>query len=161
MPRREIVTIPEMQMRRASAWERSYRLRTSAQSVLMHSHNIQTRIVDAIARHVPAPEMSIDGYLYRPLDVIKGEANAAAEIGIAPQDKEIMCRWYWTDQGWDEFVRLYQSLPDITEPYYWTHEAERDGAVLIPVSAKPYRADTRYNLGTTEVQVPDLYLNSG
>lgn len=158
MPRREIVTVKEMQERRANAWERSYRHRGMAQATIMNSVSITTRILSAIQRHVPPPEMLIDGYLYRSLDVIKGEAMAAAEIGISPVNKEVMCLWYWTDAGWDQFVQAYQALPEIYEPYYWTYDAERDGAILTPVSSKPMRSDARYNLGTTEVQVPDLYL---
>ncbi len=160
MPRREIVSPIEMQERRANAWERSYRLRKTAQSILMHSKGMATRVIQSIDRHVPHPQMQMDGYAYRSLDVIKGEAAAAAEIGIQPQDKELMCRWYWTDAGWDEFVRLYQGLPDITEAYYWTYDATRDGAILAPVSGKPARADARYKSRTDQVQTADLYLEA-
>lgn len=157
MPRREIVTIREMQERRANAWERSYRLRKTAESIIVHGQPL--RIVSAIAHHLPPPEMQIDGYLYRPLDVIRGEAEAATEVGIHVMHKELLCAWYWTNEGWDQFVREYQSLPEVLEPYYWTYDAERDGAVLLPVSAKPARSDARYNSGTTEVQVSHLYIN--
>lgn len=157
MPRREIVSIREMQERRANAWERSYRLRKTAQSIIVHGQPL--RILAAIAKHLPPPEMQVDGYLYRPLDVIRGEAEAALEVGIHVMHKELLCAWYWTDAGWDAFVREYQSLPEITENYYWTYDAERDGAILVPVSAKPARSDARYNSGTTEVQVSHLYLN--
>lgn len=157
MPRREIVTIREMQERRGNAWERSYRLHKTAQSIIVHGQPL--RILAAITRHLPPPEMQIDGYLYRPLDVIRGEAAAALEVGISVMHKELMCAWYWTDGGWDRFVDDYQNLPEVTEPYYWTYDAERDGAILLPVSAKPPRSDARYNLGTTEVQVSNLYLD--
>jgi len=159
MPRREIVTIREMQERRANAWERAYRLRKTAQSIIVHGESV--RIHSAIARHLPPPEMQDDGYLYRPLEVIRGEAEAANEVGIHVMHKELLCAWYWSDTGWDTFVQAYQNLPEVLEPYYWTYDAERDGAILLPVSAKPARSDARYNLGTTQIQPADLYLKQG
>jgi len=157
MPRREIVTIEDVQRRRATSWEMHYRNRQAVRQ-LAAQVNVTTYI-NAIKRNVPNPEIEIDGYLYRPLDVIRGESNAAQELGISQMHKGLMCLWYWTDTGWDEFVRAYQSLPEITEDYYWVYDEQRDGAVLTPMSSKPLRADARYNLGTSQVQPADLYLN--
>lgn len=158
MPRREIVTIEDIQRRRATSWEMHYRNRTTSRQIALQM-NDPIHVINAIQKHVPQPEIELDGYLYRPLDVIRGEADAAAELGFPQVSKGLMCVWYWSDSGWDEFVRLYQSLPDVTEDHYWVYDAERDGAVLTPMSAKKLRADARYNLGTSKVQHADLYLN--
>jgi hypothetical protein len=157
MPRREVLTVKEIYKRRATAWEMHYRNRTTARQIAIQM-NDATRVIRAIQKHVPAPEIEFDGYLYRPLDVIKGEAAAAEEIGITPLQKCLMCTWYWSDSGWEGFVKVFQSLPDVEEDYYWTYDAERDGAMLVPMSKKKLRADARFKLGTTEVQPVKLYL---
>ena len=157
MPRREIVTVKEIYQRRATAWEMHYRNRNLARQIAVQM-NDPMRVINAITRHVPDPQIEFDGYLYRPLDVIKGEAEAAAEIGISPMNKALMCVWYWSDTGWDSFVQGFQSLPDVEEDHYWTYDQDRDGAMLVPMSNKKLRADARYNSGTSEVQPTELYL---
>lgn len=151
MPRRDVVTITDIQRRRATSWEMHYRNRNLARQIAMQMQD-PMRVIRTIQRHVPAPTIEFDGYLYRPLDVIVGEAQAAQELGFPHTHKALMCLWYWSDTGWDEFVRAYQGLLEVTEDHYWTYDAERDGAILTPLSAKPLRADARYNLGTTQVQ---------
>lgn len=156
MPRRDIVTIEEVQRRRATSWEMHYRNRQTVRQMVMQVN--AATYINTIKRHVPSPEIEVDGYLYRPLDVINGEALAAYELGISQMHKCLMCLWYWTDTGWDQFVQAYQSLPEIVEDHYWVYDEERDGAVLVPMSSRKLRADARYNLGTSPVQVSDLYL---
>ena len=75
MPRRDLVTIEDVQRRRATSWEMHYRNRQAVRQ-LAAQVNVTTYI-NAIKRNVPNPEIEIDGYLYRPLDVIRGESNAA------------------------------------------------------------------------------------
>lgn len=157
MPRREIVTIKDLIKRRATAWEIHYQNRKAVQQLMAQVE--VTLYVNAIHRNVPPPQIETDGYLYRPLPVICGEATAAQQLGIPQINKHLLCLWYWTQTGWDDFVRLYQGLPEITEDHYLMYDSENDIGILVPLSSKPVRADAKYNLGTTQVQPTDLYLD--
>ena len=88
--------------------------------------------------------IEIDGYLCRPLDVIKGETLSAYELGISQESKHLMCQWYWSVTQWDEFVFLYRGFL-ILQIVIICSTTRRDGARLVPVSSK----NLALTLGTT------------
>ena len=143
MPRMIIYTPQKIYENRALYWTVHYSNRG-----LVKAMNIDTeKVIRAIIRNVPAHEIRIDAALYRPLDVIRGQAKAIQDLkwSINP---ELMCLWYWTEEYWLGFVRLYEALPDPIDAHYLYYERERDGGVLIPVDK--YRGNSGTN---TPIQV--------
>lgn len=160
MGRRTIYTVQKIYSLRASHWERHYELRRMADS----SGLDPLRVLNALVRsNMPEPIMEIDGSLYRPQDVIRAEHATKDFLGLPWTFQDSMCVWYWTDGNWQAFVRLFQALPDPTEAYYLTYDAERDGGMLVPMSSKPSRKPVDKPVdksGTSQVQVHASRYNS-
>lgn len=126
MPRRILLSVQDIYRRRAASWEEHYQRRNLVSATVANGMDA-IKVIRVINKNLPNPMIEIDGYLYRPLDVIKGEALSAYELGIPQESKHLMCQWYWSVTQWDEFVFLYQGLPDITDRYYLQYDAERMG----------------------------------
>lgn len=146
MPRRIVVTALEIQKRRAQAWEDHYRNRMLARALITAGTSAEIAIRN-LELFYPAPEIGVDGYALDIPLVVRREHNHRMRL---PAD--LLCVWYWSESYWMEFVRKYQSLPDVYEDYYWKYEPEPlDRGVLVPVSSKPKQ-------GTKKVQLPDFPL---
>lgn len=166
MPRRYIIPKKEVLRRRALEWEYHYNnRRIVAETFGMYD---PYRVVNTLQKEIPAPIMRTDGSLLEGLATIKGRAQAADHLNIDPMQKDLMCVWYWSEDGWADLNRQYQNLPDVTEDYCLLYDAELDAAHLVPVSQKPHdhpvgyisefyeekqEKKSRYKSRTSQVQV--------
>lgn len=155
MPRRLIYKVSDIYRLRGDSWEWNYGLRAWANT----SGLVSARVLSALAEaKMPEPEMQIDGSLYRPMDVIVAQHRALDNLSLPSDSVELlcsMCAWYWSDSGWNSFVRQYEGLPDVTEDYYLVHDARRDGARLFPLSYSHKPVDNYGNKSSTsQVQAP-------
>jgi hypothetical protein len=167
MARRHVVKKVDVLRRRALAWEQHYGYRELLKVLPIDS----ARVMKWIQNCVPEHEMTLDGFLYRPLDVVIGQGRARREIAIPGLNNQLMCLWYWHEEFWMIFVRLFNALPDVVEDHYWLYDVERDGSLLMPMSSKAKRGDVpvpvdkrvenhRYNSGTSEGKVSRIRYNS-
>lgn len=156
MARRYVYKKSEMERLRGKHWAEHYELRNRAVEI---SKTISAnRVLSVIRQFVPPPDMNADANYVRGLDTITGQHRACDEIGLDYIDGSLMCIWYWSDSAWMEFVRQYQSLPDIVEDYYLLYDAVRDAGLLVPISSKPKQRPVD-NSGTSRVQVGQMYPN--
>lgn len=125
-------------MRRACAWERHYRRREIASHLCTLGWS-GTRVIQALtAAGYPEPELDVDGDLLSvPLYLRQGKQDELLSL-LKIQDHALLCVWYWTEMRWMQFVRQFQSLPDVYEDYYYRYEPlPVDRIVLVPMSSKP------------------------
>lgn len=151
MPRRIKIGKAEIYQRRLVNWEYHYNNHRIAQAVA-ESQNISA----VISRFVPVPEMSIDGGLLKGGETVAGIHRVLDELHWSHQQHDLVCAWYWSESGWDCFVRGFQSLPDVEEDYYLFYDAEKDMARFMPMSSKAKRGDVPKlvdNLWRKQVQV--------
>jgi hypothetical protein len=146
MGRRHITTSKEIYRLRGVYWARYYRYREFAKCCGVDGVRVLNALVKA---GLPEPEVQVDGSIYEPLDVISAKHKALEVLGLRysfadARDAEIsitwldlMCPFFWTENGWMSYVRLYESLPDPVEDHYLLYDAERDGGRLVPMSSKP------------------------
>lgn len=151
MPRKHIVTKKEMIARRAKEWEYHYNNRRKVQEVFAIYDPL--RVASTITREIPPPVMRLDGSLIEGIATIRGRSKAAYYLSIDQSQKELMCLWYWTQEGWSDFERQFQALPDVTEDHYLVYDEEADAVLLAPVSQKQ-PVQVRYKSGTSQVLVP-------
>jgi len=144
MPRRTIISVKEIYKRRASAWEWHYNNRKTARSAGMNTEHI----AQVVQRCVPRPVMRIDGTLSESIAVIKGVDRAINELNFTYLLRDLMCSWYWSQAGWDDFVAQFQSLPEPTENHYLSYEPESDTILIVPLSQR----EPNSNKGTKKVQ---------
>lgn len=164
MPRRYVYKMAEIYKARGVSWARHYERRGFAVSCGLEP----LKVLNALVRvKMPEPIMQIDGFLYRPHDVICAEHAALGELGLPWKYQDLMCVWYWTENNWMGFVRLYENLPDLEEDFYMVYDAERDGALYVPMSSKPKRGDVPKPVDksvgksrTSKVQVPVIMYKS-
>jgi hypothetical protein len=132
MPRKVVVRKDEIYMRRASAWEAHYSLRGAAVGMISVGFNVGV-LIPALKRELPAPCLDVDGYSFcLKLDDRVKRAGLMRRFSLANEDQ--ICLWYWSHDGWMEFVRAFQGLPEPMEDYYYTYELATDRNWLVPVS---------------------------
>lgn len=136
MPRRYIIPKKEVLRRRALEWEYHYNNRRIVAETFSLYDNY--RVIATIQREVPFPIMRADGSLLEGLKTVQGRARAAELLCVDHSQKELMCLWYWSEDGWADFNRQFQNLPDVTENYCLKYDEELDAAHLVPVSQKPH-----------------------
>lgn len=153
MPRRRIVKRDDVYKLRAAAWARHYENREVVR--VMGNHWNAARIVVELERGLPVPEMGIDGSL---LDYPLAVRREFGHGKILPETlSNLLCVWYWSEDHWMEMVRLYQSLPEIYEDFYWRYQPEPyDRLVLFPVSTNAPRGRS-YKLLISDV--PKVHLS--
>jgi len=148
MGRRYITKAKEIYRLRGVYWERYYRFRGFAKACGVDA----VRVLNALVRAgMPEPEVQIDGSIYEPLDVIRAKQKALELLGVryfADSSSEISITWFdlmspffWTENAWMSYVRLYEALPDSVEDHYLVYDRERDGGRLVPMSLKVKRGD--------------------
>jgi len=171
MGRRTIYKAQEIYKLRVVYWTRHYNYRGYASNCGLDP----LKVLNALARaKLPDPEIEVDGSIYEPLDVLRARSDALEILGlrwtiiassseISITWKDLMCPYFWTEDGWQAYVRLYQALPDPVEDHYLFYDAERDGGRLVPMSSKSKRGDSPVGSpvgkpvdksGTSQVQVP-------
>lgn len=132
MPRKLIVRKDEIYLRRASAWESHYSNRGAARAMLENGFNARV-LIDALKHDLPAPLLDVDGrQLCLTLAQRVKRAELARRFRLAGDD--LLCVWYWSADGWMDFVRAFQALPDVQEDFYYTYELSTDRSWLVPVS---------------------------
>jgi len=155
MPRLHTVTIKEIYASRAKEWERHYNNRRVVQETYaIYDHASVCRVLQ---REIPPPVMRTDGSLVDGIPTLRGRAYAADLLKIDPMQKELMCLWYWSAEGWQDFERQYKSLPDVLEDHYYRYDEELDIVNLVPLSDKQIqkrKVQVRYKSGTSQVLVP-------
>lgn len=136
MPRRYIIPKKEVLRRRALEWEYHFNnRRTVTETFVVYD---PYRVINTITREVPAPIMRADGSLLEGLATVRGRSKAADLLNIDQSQKELMCLWYWSEDGWADFNRQYQNLPEVTEDYCLRYDDELDAAWVVPVSQRPH-----------------------
>lgn len=141
MPRRYVFKVKDIHARRGCFWAMYYDLRGQAKNMSVDVDNV----LRVISLCVPEPVIEVDGSIYEPLDVTRAQGEAVRRLRFpdSVQSRDLMCRFFWTEAGWMEYVRIFQSLPEPVEDYYLLYDKERDGGRLVPMSSKPTRAPVR------------------
>lgn len=138
MGRRVIVSRDQMYKNRASAWEFHYNNRNIARSLC--SIGFDGGRISYILKDFCVRDLSMDGnFLDIPMQTRRQfEDSALRSCGLARTQTDLLCDLYWTQQGWLEFVRLWQALPEVEEAYYHVYDPlPNDRLLLVPVSSKP------------------------
>ena len=78
--------------------------------------------------------MLIDGSLLDGIENLLGMKRALGRLFTSGMERTMMCVWYWSESGWMEYVRQFQSLPDVMEDHCYVYDAALDAARLVPVS---------------------------
>ena len=135
MPRAVVMPVKEIYTRRATNWEWHYKNRSVAK---LFAGEDAIRINYALNARLPVPELLVDGSLYDSLTHLRVMAAMAFEFRI--QMRTLMCVWYWSESGWMDFVRAFQNLPEVFEPYYMFYEEAEDALRWCPVSTMGHNA---------------------
>jgi hypothetical protein len=135
MMNRKKITVKEMYRRRADAWEYHYRRREIAKTF---NPEDRAHILLIVTQRVPAPVMLADGSVMDGIETLKAQAFVVKYLSLT-MDRSFMCPWYWSEENWMDFVRQYQALPDIYEPYYMAYNAEHDAMVFLLAEELPHR----------------------
>lgn len=161
MSRRLIVKKDDIYRKRGEAWSSHYQNRNIVKE--MCAYGLDGARISMVLQRFCVRELDIDGsFLSIPLDLRQGkEDSVLSECGLTPFQRDFLCDWYWTENGWLEFVRLYQALPEVEEDFYYLYESEPvDRFRLVPMSSKPKRGDVPNvvdklveKVGGTQVQV--------
>jgi hypothetical protein len=155
MPRLNVVPIKKVYARRAKEYEYHLNNRRTVKNVF--SLYDQASVIRVLRREIPEPVMRTDGSLVDGIPTLRGRATAAGLLNIDQKNKELMCLWYWSDEGWDDFNRQYQNLPEIYEDHYFRYDEALDIVDLVPLSenqrAKP-SVQPRYKSSTSKQLVP-------
>lgn len=164
MSRRYIIPQKEILKRRALEWEYHYNNRRKvAECFVMYDRD---RVINTITREIPSPIMRADGSLLDGLATVKGRSRAAYLLNIDQEQKDLMCLWYWSEDGWANLNAQFQNLPEVTEDYCLKYDEEIDAAWVVPVSQKPREGfkmaiigdcepkESRYKSGTSRQVVP-------
>lgn len=147
MPRKYIIPKKEVLARRALEWEYHYgNHRTVSECFGLYD---KARVINTLTREIPAPIMRADGSLLEGIATVKGKSKAAYLLNVDQEQKDLMCLWYWSDDGWANLNAQFQNLPDVTEDYCLLYDAEIDAAHIVPKSVQ-----VRYKSGTTQAVVP-------
>jgi hypothetical protein len=154
MPRRTVLTPKEINLRRGNSWEFHYRQHVMVRG--LGTSLDREKIARVIAREVPCPEMRIDGSLVEGMDVVQGVARAMEQLNFSYAYRDLICIWYWSQEGWDSFVHDFQSLPEVSESYYLFYDADADAVLILPMSSKEKRVSgtSQVHLSTTARLVP-------
>lgn len=152
MPRKYIIPKKEVIARRALEWEYHYNNRRKVRECFVVYDPV--RVIATITREIPAPIMRADGSLLEALATVRGKSKAAYLLNIDQEQKDLMCLWYWSDDGWANFNAQFQNLPDVLEDYCLMYDAEIDATQIVPKSQKP-PVHLRYKSGTSRVLVPE------
>jgi len=155
MPRLHIVPIKNVYASRAKEWERHYNNWRKVQETF--SMYDKASVIRVLQQEIPVPIMRTDGSLVDGIPTLIGRAVAAELLNIDPMQKELMCLWYWSDDGWADFNRQYQNLPDVYEDHYYRYDEEADIVDLVPLSenqrVKP-SVQVQYKSSTSRRLVP-------
>ena len=164
MPRRLTLSARKIIERRASAWETHYKRRALVIELCKAGWDGE-QVARSLEMSYPAPVLGIDGNFEEiPIALRRTEEDRLLRLfRLDRKYRDYLCSWYWTGDGWQEFVRQYQALPDVYEDWYWKYEPEPDRLVLAPMSSKPKQGRGRIqkvqvpyypvdNLGTTAVE---------
>lgn len=151
MPRKYIIPKKEVIARRALEWEYHYNNRRKVRECFVVYDPL--RVINTITREIPAPIMRADGSLLEGIATVRGKSKAAYLLNIDQEQKDLMCLWYWSEDGWANLNAQYQNLPDVTEDYCLLYDAGIDAAWIVPKSQKT-PVQVRYKSGTTKALVP-------
>jgi hypothetical protein len=163
MPRRLIVKKDEIYKRRGESWSFHYQMRETVKQI-SGGLDVQ-RILLTIGSCVPAPELDITAALIVTPKIDQGINNALEHLRWTWKQKDMMCVWYWNKNNWMDFVRAFQSLPEVEEDYYYLYSKKTDEGKLVPMSSKPKLGSKRAvenpvdKKGTTmpeKVQLPEF-----
>lgn len=135
MTRRKIVTRREIYRHRAAAWESHYQNRLLAKTLISNGYDAM-QIVLEINKVMEKPTLEIDGWLVDvPMEVRREkEDELLGRCKLSIFQRRLLCVWYWTETGWDGFVRAFNDLPDVYEDYYYQYEPQADRLTLVPKS---------------------------
>lgn len=158
MARRSVLRMKDINRLRGCNWEHHYKNRSMIGALAVNRE--KEYIARVIERSVPPPVMRVDGSLVEGIATLKGMDDALRDLALAYTYRELMCVWYWSLAGWDNFVAQFQSLPEVVEDYYYFYDAQIDAALLMPM-AKGNSGGTRGELGASGVVAPVYALKTG
>lgn len=161
MGRKLIVKKEAVYIRRAENWQEHYKRRELARAMVAGGYNAAV-MCKILYMDLPVQTLDVDGsILEMAIDDRLKLAQIARRYDRVPG--VLLCRWYWSAEAWQEFVRAFQALPDVLEDYYYTFDKRTDRAWLVPVSmarrgrravGKP--VDNKSTSERVKVQVPEF-----
>ncbi|MBL0320759.1 MAG: hypothetical protein IPP74_15900 [Alphaproteobacteria bacterium] len=150
MARKYIIPKKEVLARRALEWEYHYGNRRKVMEVFGIYDPL--RVINTITREIPSPIMRADGSLLEGIATVRGRSKAAYYLNIDQMQKDLLCLWYWSEDGWANLNAQFQNLPDVTEDYCLLYDPEIDAAHIVPKSVQ-----VRYKSGTSQAVVPQKH----
>lgn len=145
MSRRIIMPVYEIYRRRGYSWAQHYQNRATVRALCSSGWD-GVQVTRALSQDYPTPELQIDGSLLDvPLNVRREHTDRLCQrFRIPIIQRDLLCVWYWTESGWQDFVRQYQSMPDIYEDYYFKYDPEpNDRFLLVSMSSKPKQGSAK------------------
>jgi hypothetical protein len=107
MPRK--ATKHDVQLARSEWYAHHYESRATVKAMATHElHTLQH-----IANQLPPPEMTVFGGT--PRDWLTPEVFRLAYVNQV--DVNLVCPWYLSDAGWDQFQELWKQLPEPVDLY--------------------------------------------
>ena len=154
MSRRLIMIPKQIQLARVNAWSKHYENRRMVKAMISAGWNALS-IIQNLQMDFPEPIMGMDGELLPiPLEIRRKHGDA-----LPFNLSHLLCVWYWSDSGWTQLERAFQSLPEPIEDYYWRYDPEpNDRLILVPVSNKPKQGQVG---APQKVHVPYFSLSRG
>lgn len=147
MSRRVVISQKEIYRRRGTEWAWHYKNYVFVRG--LGTSLDREKIASVIQREVPNPIMRIDGSLVEGIETLRGVARTMEQCYFSWAYQDLICAWYWSEAGWDNFVQLFQSLPEVEQDYYLSYDAELDAILIVPMSQREPNA----NKGTKKVQL--------
>jgi hypothetical protein len=132
MAKAYLLTVKEINKRRAANWEFHYAQRTYARQAAA-SVDVD-HIARAIQRNIPAPELLVDGSILSGIEEIRGIQAALIALHWNYTQRDLLCIWYWKDEYFQDFTRAFQSLPEVFTPYQYAYDEEKDALRFIPTT---------------------------
>lgn len=151
MARKYIIKQKEVLARRALEWEYHFNNRRTVKEVFVIYDPL--RVINTLTREIPSPIMRADGSLLEGIATVRGKSKAAYLLNIDQMQKDLMCLWYWSEDGWANLNAQFQNLPEVTEDYCLKHDDELDAAWIVPKSQKQ-PVQVRYKSSTSRAVVP-------
>lgn len=142
MPRSVVLSVKDINMARAKNWEFHYQSRSMAKTFAVEDRE---RIEYNIRKRCPAPVLRVDAALLDGIENLRAMAYTLAYLSLR-LDRSMMCVWYWSETSWMDFVREFQSLPEVLEPHYLFYDEVLDAVQIKPLSTMGSNRPRKYKI---------------
>jgi len=135
MARRQVVRKADVYRLRGVNWELHYKNRGMCRSMVEIGWN-SVDVTCSITSVYPVPVVQMDGDAPDVPLILRQQFEDQLLCDCRLRDRRLLNVWYWSESGWMDYVKQFQSLPDAYEDYYWKYESEGDRLLLVPMSSK-------------------------